>query len=171
MSINSNTSTNWSTEIEQLLNEIRLNSICLEDFHKKRYFGVKNTLVWFRLPIIILSSINALVAVSLTDYVPQNIISASNATISFVIGTLSSIALYLKIEDQLESENDACREFHKLSIDIFKILSLKEDQRGIDGDLFLNQVYNDYVKLFERSNLLDEQFTDKLKLELKFDIK
>jgi len=166
----SDTSENWDKRTEELLEKIRVNSIELENYHKKRYFGVKRALVWYRLPVIILSSLNALIAVSLTEYISQNIISATNATISFVIGTVSSISLFLQIENQLQSENDACRDYHKLSIDIFRILSLDETNRGINGDLYLNQVYNSYVKLYERSNLLDEEFADKLKLVMDFGV-
>jgi hypothetical protein len=106
----SETSTNgWNTEIEVLLNQIRTNAIDLEEFHKGLYFKLKGLLVYFNLPVIILSSINALIAVSLQSYLPQNVISGMNAGISFVIGTLTSIGMYLKINDRLENELEASK--------------------------------------------------------------
>ena len=159
------TSSNWNKQIESVLNDIRLNSNALEEFHKEQYFSVKKLVVYFKLPIIILSSLNAIVAVSLTNYLEQQYISASNCGLSFIIGTLTSISLYLKIEDRLETELLLSKEYHKLSIDIFKILSLKNEDRAVDGDKFLNDTYNQYIKLFERSNLLDVEFKDKLKIE------
>jgi hypothetical protein len=162
----STSSNNWNDKIEKLLNEIRLNSNMLSDHHKKLYFGIKNIVVYFKLPIIILSSLNAIIAVSLTNYLDQNIISGSNCLISFIIGILTSISLYLKIEDKLENENDMSKEYHKLGIDIYKILSLGADDRGIDGDQYLNNTYNQYIKLFERSNLNDIELTDKLKSDI-----
>ena len=48
-------------------------------------------------------------------------------------------------------------------IDIFKILTLETEGRGIDGDVYLNNIYNEYVKLYERTNLVDENIHDKLK--------
>ena len=158
-------SSNWNRQIESVLNDIRLNCNALEEFHKKKYFSIKNIVVWFKLPIIILSSLNAIVAVSLTNYIEQQYISASNCGLSFIIGTLTSISLYLKIEDRLETELLASKEYHKLSIDIYKILSLKNEDRATDGDKFLNDTYNQYIKLFERSNLLDIDFKDKMKIE------
>ena len=160
-------SSNWNPQIEDLLNNIRLNCLSLEDHHKKLYFSIKEKVVWFKLPIIILSSLNAIVAVALTNYISQNIISASNCFMSFIIGTLTSISLYLKIEDRLESELMASKEYHKLSIEIFKVLSLKHSDRSIDGDAFLSDTYNQYIKLFERSNLTNLNFEDNLKNDLK----
>jgi len=167
----SETSTNgWNTEIEVLLNQIRTNAIDLEEFHKGLYFKLKGLLVYFNLPVIILSSINALVAVALTSYLPQNVISGMNAGISFVIGTLTSIGMYLKINDRLENELEASKAYHKLSIEIYKVLSLKIDDRNTDGGIFMNEVYGEYIKLFERSNLMDIDMKDKLKLELPFGV-
>jgi hypothetical protein len=42
-------------------------------------------------------------------------------------------------------------------------LILEVEGRGIDGDVYLNNIYNEYVKLYERTNLLDENIHDKLK--------
>jgi hypothetical protein len=158
-------SSNWNKQIEGVLNDIRLNCNDLEEYHKQKYFSIKNIVVWFKLPIIILSSLNAIVSVSLQNYIQQQYISLSNCALSFVIGTLTSVSLYLKIEDRLETELLASKEYHKLSIDIYKILSLRNEDRACDGDKFLNDSYNQYIKLFERSNLLDIDFKDKMKIE------
>jgi hypothetical protein len=170
MSSISSTSGNWSREIERLLDQIRTNSIELETHHKQKYFSIKKMVVWFRVPVIVLSSINALVAVSLTSYLPQNYISGMNAGISFIIGTLTSIGLYLKVEDRMESELEASRSYHVLSLNIFKILSLKDAERGVDGDIFLNNCFSEYIKLFEQSGLSDIEFMDKLKIEMEIGI-
>lgn len=162
----STSSNNWNDKIEKLLNEIRINSNTLSEHHKRLYFSIKNIVVYFKLPIIILSSLNAIIAVSLTNYLNQEIISGTNCFISFIIGVLTSISLYLKIEDKLENENDMSKEYHKLGIDIYRTLSLRHDDRGIDGDQYLNNIYNQYIKLYERSNLNDIELTDKLKSEL-----
>ena len=166
----STSSNNWNDKIEKLLNEIRINSNTLSEHHKKLYFNIKNIVVYFKLPIIILSSLNAIIAVSLTNYLNQEIISGTNCFISFIIGVLTSISLYLKIEDKLENENDMSKEYHKLGIDIYRTLSLRHDDRGIDGDQYLNNIYNQYIKLYERSNLNDIELTDKLKSDLLFSI-
>jgi hypothetical protein len=163
----STSSNNWNDNIERLLNDIRLNCIELEKYHTKLYFSIKNIVVYFKLPIIILSSLNAITAVALQSYLPQNIISATNCFLSFIIGILTSISLYLKIEDRLENELLASKEYHKISIEIYKILSLKTSDRSIDGDQFLNDIYNEYIKLFDRSNLGNFEILDRLKMDLK----
>ena len=163
----SNSSNNWNENIENLLNNIRLNCIELQQHHKNQYFKIKNIVVYFKIPIILFSSLNAIASVSLQAYMPQEYISVLNCGISFVIGLLTSISLYLKIEDKLENELYASKEYNKLSIDIFKILNLKEDDRGIDGDVYLSNIYNEYIKLLDRTNLSENNLIDLLKQKIK----
>jgi len=165
-SVSSTSSSNWSKEVERLLDQIRTNSIELEKHHKLKYFSIKKMVVWFRVPVIVLSSINSLAAVALNSYIEQNIVSGLNAGISFLIGIITSIGLYLKVEDRMESELEASRKYHVLALNIFKILSLKDSDRGVDGDIFLSTCFSEYIKLFEQSGLSDVEFMDKLKIEL-----
>ena len=53
----------WTTDIECVLENIRVNSVLLTTEHKKRYFGLNQTLKYFRLPVIILSGINSIISV------------------------------------------------------------------------------------------------------------
>lgn len=161
-----NSSNSWNDNTEELLDNIRKNCITLEEYHKKYYFNIKKIIIWFKLPIIVMSSLNAIASVAFQSYIEQNYISAFNCGLSFVIGTLTSVSLYLRIEDRLEASLSSSKEYHKISLEIYKMLSLKKTDRSIDADQFLNDIYNNYIKLFEKSNLLNNDFTDNLKKEI-----
>jgi hypothetical protein len=163
MSDLSKTSDNWTPKVEKLLNDLRLNCILLEENHKKLYFDVKKVVFWFKIPIIFLSSINAISAVAFQNYLDQSYISATNCGLSFIIGLLTSVSLYMKVEDKLECELMSAKAYHKLAIDIYKVLMMEPDGRGVDGDVYLSSCYNEYVKLYERTNLMNCEIKDKLK--------
>jgi hypothetical protein len=156
----------WNDNTEELLDNIRKNCILLESHHRTYYFRIKKIIIWFKLPIIVMSSLNAIASVAFQSYIEQNYISAFNCGLSFVIGTLTSVSLYLRIEDRLEASLSSSKEYHKISLEIYKMLSLKKGDRSIDADQFLNDIYNNYIKLFEKSNLLQTEFTDNLKKEI-----
>jgi hypothetical protein len=163
----SDDSTNsWNDNTESLLNDIRENCKLLEGHHREYYFRIKKIIVYFKLPIIFLSSLNAISAVAFQNYIKQDYISAFNCGLSFIIGTLTSVSLYLRIEDRLEASLTSSKEYHKLSIEIYKMLSLKKSDRSIDADQFLNDIYNNYIKLFEKSNLLQSEIIDNLKKDI-----
>jgi hypothetical protein len=74
------------------------------------------------------------------------------------ITILSSIKLYLNISDNLQSESDMARKFYVLSLEIYKIINLPDEKRGINSSDFLNAKYNQYIKLYEESNLLKRRY-------------
>ena len=43
----------WTDDIDEVLNNIRLNCVILSKLHKQRYFELQSTLKYYRLPVII----------------------------------------------------------------------------------------------------------------------
>ena len=149
-------------DIENLLENIRLNCVVLNKEHKKRYIKLKNTLKWFRIPIIVLSGMNSLLSVSLQNYLEQGIISISTAMVSLMCGIIGSVEMYLSIQQNMEMELITSKDYYLLGIDIFKILSLKEQNRNVDLKVFLDEKFQVYQKLVENSNILEKKVLDKL---------
>ena len=75
-----------------------------------------------------------------------------------MITILSSIKLYLNISDNLQSESEMARKFYVLSLEIYKIINLPDEKKGIQPTEFLNTKYNQYIKLYEESNLLKKRY-------------
>jgi len=159
---NNSTSSNWNEETEQILDRLRKNSIELEEHHRNRYFYYKRIVIYVKIPIIFLSALNSVVSVSLQDYIQQNYISLMTCGLAFSVGLISSISLMLKLEDNCDIENISARNYHRLSSEISKVLSLKPDDRGIDADIFLNQKYSEYITYYDKSNILNLCIKDKL---------
>ncbi len=65
---------NFTTDIEDLLEKIRLNSVTMADIHRTKYSQVRQWLQYYRLQTIIISTINFIIAV----YIGQNYTSIVN---------------------------------------------------------------------------------------------
>lgn len=152
----------WTQDIECVLESIRINSFLLSKEHKKRYFMLKHILLYFRLPIIIISGINSIVSVGFQPYLDQTTISMTSCILALVCSIIGSIELYLSIQKNMENELLTSKDYYLLSIDIFKTLSLQVDNRPVPAKEYLEKKYEQYVKLFENGNLLDKRITDKL---------
>ena len=134
----------WNDEIIKILNNVRINSLNLSEYHRRNYFYFKNISNYFDIPIIITSSLSGSFSVGA---------SLISCAASMFITILSSIKLYLNISDNLQSESDMARKFYVLSLEIYKITNLPDEKRGINSSEFLNSKYNQYIKLYEESNL------------------
>jgi hypothetical protein len=152
---------NWTTDIENVLESIRFNCVLLSKEHKSRYFYLKNILRYFRLPIIIISSINSVVSV-MPIQISQTTISLINCLLALFCSLLASIEMYLAINKQMEEELLAAKEFYFISIDIFKVLQLQNIRRPPDGKAYLEDRYKLYIKLIETSHLSNKRITDRL---------
>ena len=154
----------FNTDIERLLDKIRQNCVIMSDYHKKRYLYLKDTLKIFKIPIIILSSLNSIVAVGSQPYLEQGHISALVSGISLIVGILGSIELFMKVSENMEVELLAQREFYILSISIYKVLQLDAENRNVDMKLLLEETFSQYQKLIENSNVVEKRVKDKLTL-------
>jgi len=70
------------------------------------------------------------------------------------MGIIGAYELYLGIQSNMELELKQSKDFYTLAIDVFKVLSLRRENRGEDGKDYLNKKYSHYIKLTEASNLL-----------------
>jgi hypothetical protein len=147
----------WSMEVEELLEKLRINCVNLSEYHRKRYYHFKGYGKYFRLPLIVLASINSTASVGLQPLVEQPIISGITCIIGMLMGIISAYELYLGIQANMELELKQSKDFYTLSIDLFKTLSLRRENRGEGGKDYLQKKYSQYIKLVEASNLLKRQ--------------
>lgn len=152
----------WTQDIEIVLEQIRINSVLLSNEHKKRYFYLLQTLKYFRLPVILLSGVNSIISVGLQPYVNQGAISMMTCLLALLCSIVGSVELYLTIQKSMENEVTASKDYYILSIDIYKTLSLGKEHRPMPAKEYLDTKYNEYVKLYENSNLLERKIIDKL---------
>lgn len=152
----------WTEDIENVLDKICKNSSVLSEAHKKNYFRLKNTLQYFRLPLIVISGINSVIAVGMQNYLEQKTISGITCILSLICSVIGSIELFLAIQKRVESELISSREYYLLSIDIKKTLLLSPEHRPVPAKDYLEKIYSNYIKLTEQSNLVRKGLKDEL---------
>lgn len=143
---------NWCEDNERILELLRQNSVLLSHHHKGRYYHFKGYLKYFKLPLIVLSSLTSIASMGLTAYMKQQDISLLTCLLSLVSAIIASVEMYLGINRQMEEELFVSKSFQILSYDIYKTLQLEREHRVDDGHQYLTEKYNQYIKLIEHSN-------------------
>ena len=67
----------WTGEQESLCENLRINCVNLSEYHRRKYYRYKSYGKYFRLPMIILASINSTASVGLQPLLDQQIISGN----------------------------------------------------------------------------------------------
>jgi len=151
----------WSSDIESILDRLRINSVQMSNQHKQSYFFYKQVVKYFRLPTIILSSVGSVSSVGLNSYLDQTHISALTCGLALLVSILNSIELFLRITDTMEKENECSKAFYSLSVNINKTLLLERQNRQMGGQVYLEKTYSSYMTLMEKSNLISGSIRDK----------
>lgn len=157
-----NNENNWSQDYEDILEQIRVNSVNQSKQHKKKYFFYMQLNKWFRIPTIILSSVGSVASVGLQSYLVQENVSALTCLISLTVGIINSIEIFLKINETTELELETSKHFYNLACDINQILGLSSFNRIHTPKETLDTMYRRYIELMEKSNLISSQYKDLL---------
>ncbi|MGA1048793.1 MAG: hypothetical protein ACO3UU_12355, partial [Minisyncoccia bacterium] len=149
--LSKNMKDSWTMNIERVLDKLRINCCQLSNFHKYKYQHCKSQIKWFRLPIITISSITTFASVGLQEYVKQETISVITSVLSLLVGIISGIEMFMKYQDKMETELITHKEYYKLSIEIYKMISIDRAYRKVSGKDFLEEKFNEYQKIKSHS--------------------
>lgn len=138
----------WSNDIVNILQRIRVNSISLNKKHISRYIYYNSLSRYFDIPIIVFSVFSA--SFTSLDVINSYYNTIITTSISMVITILSSIKLYLNLNNNIHDEIQLSKAYYILSINIYKQLTLKQG----DPKLFLEESFSEYSKLMEQSSVL-----------------
>ena len=162
-------SNDWNQNLEYILDKIRLNCTVFSNKHTSNHLYYMRTSRYFEIPTIVLSVISS--SIVTTIGLNQNQSSMASTFISSIITILTSVKLYMKINENIGLEQELSISYKVLGLDIFKTLSLPAEQRNVKSEQYLNEKYSEYIKLTESSHILSK-ITDKdqmlkLPIELK----
>ena len=141
----------WTDDIELILKNINNNADYLQEEHRKVYLHMKCQLYYYRIPIIIFSSLNSVFSVGLSLYIPQQTTSAINCLISLLCACISAVELFIGINKSLDSSLASYHGYKLLTIKISACLKLARLNREIHGIPFLKEVLMEYSTLLEQS--------------------
>ena len=144
----------WTDEVEDTCEHLRINCVNLAEYHRKRYYHFKSYGKYFRIPAIILASITSTASIGLQPILAQQVISGITCLLGMAMGILSAIEIYMGIQSSMELELKQSKEFYTLAIDLYRVLTLKRENRSEHGKDYLNKKYGQYTKMVEASNLL-----------------
>ena len=145
------------TKIEQQCNEYNAH-------HTKDHMYYNKLSTRFNIPILVLSSVNALTAVSLNSFLEQEFVSILNAVLSAFCGILGSVQLYMKLNEKMTNSLRASILMKRLALKISKELSVDREQRATEGQAFLQECFAEFNTALEQGNPIEKKLRNHLSL-------
>ena len=161
----------WTTEEEQFLANLEKQCNDLYDHNIQDYQYYHGMSGKFNIPILIISALNALCAISLNDFLAQRYVSIINAVLSAGTGVLGSIQLYMKLNERMTNALRATIIFKKLALKISKELTIARADRTTEGQQFLSDCFAEFNTAVEQCNPIEKQVHNHLAFTREHEIK
>ena len=152
----------WHPDEQVFLAKLEQQCNTYYEHHSKDHVYYKSLASKFNVPILVVSAINALTAVGLNSFVPQEYVSVLNAVLSAGTGVLGSIQLYLKINERMSNALRASILMKRLALKISKELSILPENRLTDGQAFLADCFAEFNTALEQGNPLEKSLENHL---------
>jgi hypothetical protein len=147
----------YLTKIEQQCNDYHLH-------HTKDHMYYNKLSSRFNIPILVLSSVNALTAISLNSFLNQEYVSILNAVLSAFCGILGSIQLYMKLNEKMSNSLRASILMKRLALKISKELSVDRELRATEGQAFMQECFAEFNTALEQGNPIEKKLKNYLSL-------
>lgn len=147
----------WHDKEEEFLKKLELQCNSYHAYFNKDYMYYHGLASKFNIPILIISSINALCAISLNDFLGQRYVSILNAVLSAGTGILGSVQLYLKINEKMSNALRSGILMKRLALKISKELSIDRAQRATEGHAFLGECFSEFNAALEQANPIEKK--------------
>jgi hypothetical protein len=157
--------TDWDDKEEEYLTRLHHQAHLMHTYFNKKHLAYIEHATRFNIPIMVLSAINSLIALTLPSFMEQEIVSILNSVISAGTGILGSILLYMKLNEKSNQSLLLAIKFNILALKISKELSIERDKRSQSGSIFLNEAFSDFQAIIEKSLPIDRRLPNYLTLE------
>jgi hypothetical protein len=154
----------WHEREEAFLTKIEQQCNDYAAHHTKDHMYYNKLSSRFNIPILVISSINALTAISLNSFLDQEYVSILNAVLSAGTGVLGSIQLYMKLNEKMTNALRASILMKRLALKISKELSIDRDQRSTEGQAFLQECFAEFNTALEQGNPIEKKLRNHLSL-------
>ena len=146
----------WHDKEEAFLRKVESQCNYMQKHYSKEFTYYNGLSSKFNIPILVISSINALTAIALGQFVEQNMVSILNAILSAGTGVLGSIQLYMKLNEKMTKALNSSIHMKRIALKISKELSIDRAQRVTEGVAFLNECFTEFNGAIEAGNPLEK---------------
>jgi hypothetical protein len=154
----------WHLKEEEFLGKIEKQCNAYNSYFSKDHQYYHALSSRFNIPILIVSSINALTAISLNEFLDQKFVSIMNAVLSAGVGILGSIQLYMKINEKMANALRSSILMKRLALKISKEMSIDRDDRSTEGQAFLQECFAEFNAALELANPIEKRISNFLAL-------
>lgn len=158
----------WNGEHELILESLQKSCFRLAKEYKQKYFKLRDTLQWYRIPIIIISSLGGFLSLSNSGYIPPEYNKWISLFVGFTNLTVTIISLiesFKKIDTRMNGSYSTFINFQKLHDEISIIKRIPPNERSSNGNDTINDLFYKYESFYSDAPILRKLINDDIGLD------
>ena len=153
----------WNEDHELLLESLQKSCFRISKEYKQKYFKLRDKLQWYRIPIIIISSIGGFLSLSNSGYIPpyyNKWVSLFVGFTNLAVTIISLIESFKKIDTRMNGSYTTYVNFQKLHDEISIIKRIPPNERENNGNDTVNNLFAKYESYFADAPIIRKLIND-----------
>uniref|UniRef100_A0A2V0RBH3 SMODS and SLOG-associating 2TM effector domain-containing protein n=1 Tax=viral metagenome TaxID=1070528 RepID=A0A2V0RBH3_9ZZZZ len=128
--------------------------------YKKRYERARKQLSYYKVPIIVLSSVNSVFSVGAERYFERHVIAAVTCILALTVGVVQALQIFFQVDERRENYLTTCRDMRRLHLKIMGTLNLERPQRACSADKFMAEIQAEYLEIIDKAVVIHTRKRD-----------
>ncbi len=142
---------------ETILERVKHSCFKVHFLYRARYLQSRERLVYFDVPIIILSAANSVLIAGAENFLDGDIVNVTTCMLALVVGIIQALKTFFKVDENRDNCLSTYKDLHRLFITISTVLDQPRSTRGVDPQKYMSEVTSEYKEIMERAIVLEDK--------------
>uniref|UniRef100_A0A2V0RBD7 VP11 n=1 Tax=viral metagenome TaxID=1070528 RepID=A0A2V0RBD7_9ZZZZ len=124
--------------------------------YRQRYLLSRARLMYYDVPIIVLSSVNSVFIAGGSNFLREDIVNITTCMLALTVGIIQALKTFFKVDDNRENCLMTYKDLFRLFCELSIILDQPRITRGVDPQKFMADKNSEYKEIMNRAIVLED---------------
>uniref|UniRef100_A0A2V0R9W4 VP11 n=1 Tax=viral metagenome TaxID=1070528 RepID=A0A2V0R9W4_9ZZZZ len=152
--------TQW-TAAEIVLTRVKHSCMRYHLQYRKRYLLARARLMYYDVPIIVLSSVNSVFIAGGKNFLPSDAVEITTCMLALGVGIIQALKTFLKVDENRENCLVTYKDLFRLFCELSIMLDQPRETRGVDPQKFMADKNSEYKEIMNKAIVLEDNKVSK----------
>lgn len=124
--------------------------------YRKRYLISRDRLVYYDVPIIVLSSVNSVFIAGAKNFMPINVVEVTTCMLALTVGIIQALRTFFKVDENRENCLVTYKDLFRLFCELSIMLDQPRETRGVDPQKWMADKNAEYKEIMNKAIVLED---------------
>lgn len=144
---------------ETVLTRIKHSCFKTHLMYRKRYLLSRSRLVYYDVPIIVLSSVNSVFIAGAKNFMPVDVVDILTCMLALTVGIIQALKTFFKVDENRENCLVTYKDLFRLFCELSIMLDQPRETRGVDPQKWMADKNSEYKEIMNKAIVLEDNKT------------